>query len=543
MTVAMNADHPGSNRAWVVLALSALVVIVGAFVPLPGLDYEAIHALHPTMLPPIAVVGGSVPWLATIHFVLIGAGWDAKPGARMLAFALYLVVVVVQGIGIAMYLEGLNGTVMFDVVAEPGWAFRLRTGLIWAAGAALVWYLAARVDATGRARGALFLLLIHVALDHATAGWDAGRAFGSGTAASSGLIGWLVVPLAVAFVGAVIALRPPASWPVMLRGREVRSWWDALALVALAVIPGSFASSLAMWSGDASQWVWLDAVIAVAIAIGVVAWWWRAGGSGARELGSAIFGAVFFLGAFVPAMLGFFESGGLERAMAPAPLAGDSTFTLVLRAEGGSFQPSDPQAMITRLDRLGAHAEVTDRSPGIIRLEVRNAIGPEPVLQALQPHHFELRMVVESRELECSAVDESRPLQATGCEFRPETFPLEPGRCVFHCLEPEVRLSTGDVEDATVVADEWGVGVFATLRSDAAARFADLTGANVDRKLAIVVDDVVMSAPVIRERIGGGRIQISLGQGPDVLVEAEALAAALQPGAEIRTRWRYEAIE
>lgn len=523
------------------LALSALAIIVGAFVPLPGLDYDAIRAFEPAILPPFGVVGESVAWLATVHFVLIAAKWDAKPAARRIAFVIYLVVVAIQGIGIALFLESLNGVAMFDVVDEPGWAFRLRSSLIWSAGGSLVWYLAARIDATGRAHGALFLLLIRVGFDYATRGFDVGRAFGQGTSEGS-LAAWLLVPLAVALVGAAIAIRPPV-WPVTFRDRAMRSWWDALALVALAVIPGSFASSLAMWSGDVVEWAWVDELLAFAIAIPTVVWWWRLEDEGEREVAPAIFGAVFVVGSLVPAMLGYVESGGFERAMAPAPLAGNASFTLVLRAEGGSFQPSDPQAMITRLDRLGARAEVTDRTPGVIRLEVHDAIGPDEVLEALQPHHFELRMVVETRELECAAVDESRPLQATGCEFRPEMFPLEPGRCAFHCLEPEVRLSTGDVEDASVVVDEWGVAVAATLRGDAAERFADLTAANVDRKLAIVVDDTVVSAPVIRSRIGGGRIQISLGQGPDVLVEAEALAAALQPGAEIRTRWTYEAIE
>ena len=299
-----------------------------------------------------------------------------------------------------------------------------------------------------------------------------------------------------------------------------------------------------MWTGDATSLVWLDAAIAAVIAVASIGWWWRLGGQGERPVGAAVFGGLFFLGSCVPAMLGYVESGGLERAFAPAPLAGEASFTLVLRAvDSETFQPSDPEAMVTRLERLGAHAEVVDRTPGVIRLRVRDALGPESVMQAIQPHHFELRIVAETQELPCSSVDESRPLQATGCEFRPEAFPIEPGRCAFHCLEPEVRVSTGDIEEANVVADEWGVGIYAELTRDAAVRFSDLTAANVGRKLAIVVDDVVMSAPIIQDRIGGGHVQITLGQGPDELVEAEALVAALRPGAEIRTRWTCEAIE
>ena len=533
----MENDTP----AWPVLGLAALAILVGAFIPLPGLDYEAVHAFHPALLPPVAVIGETLPWLATVWLVLIGTGRETQPAARTIAFVVYLTVVAVQGIGIALYLESLNGVVMFDVVADPGWAFRLRTCLVWAAGAAFVWFLALRVEATGRARGALFLLLIRVAVDTATSGWDAGRAVGQGAEHALLLAVW-VMPFAVALVGVAITFRPPNAWPVTFRGREIRSWWDALALVALAVIPGSFLSSLATWTGATPDVAWIDAAAAVSFGIAIVAWWFRAGGQGKRVPGPSLFGIALLMASVVPTLLGFFESGGLERALTPPPLAGESSFTIVLRAEG-RFDPGDPAAMVTRLERLGARAEVLERSPERIRLAVNDALGPEPVLDALQPRHFELRMVVESMERDCAAVDETRPLQATGCEYRREAFPLEPGRCVFHCLEPEVRLSTGDVTDASVIADEWSIGVFVTLREDAAERFADLTGRSIGRKLGIVVDDAVMSAPVIQDRIAGGRIQISLGQGPDTIVQAEALAAALQPGAEIRTRWTFEAIE
>ena len=42
-----------------------------------------------------------------------------------------------------------------------------------------------------------------------------------------------------------------------------------------------------------------------------------------------------------------------------------------------------------------------------------------------------------------------------------------------------------------------------------ATEFAQITGENVKRRLAIILDDVVRSAPVIQERIGGGKAQIT----------------------------------
>lgn len=58
--------------------------------------------------------------------------------------------------------------------------------------------------------------------------------------------------------------------------------------------------------------------------------------------------------------------------------------------------------------------------------------------------------------------------------------------------------------------------------------FANITEANVGRRLAIVLDEVVRSAPVIRERILGGSAQISGNFTPE---EAADLAIVLRVGA------------
>jgi preprotein translocase subunit SecD len=59
-------------------------------------------------------------------------------------------------------------------------------------------------------------------------------------------------------------------------------------------------------------------------------------------------------------------------------------------------------------------------------------------------------------------------------------------------------------------------------------RFAHLTGDNIGRPFAIVVDDRVLSAPVIREPITGGSGQIS---GNFTLQEANTVAMLLRSGA------------
>ena len=61
-----------------------------------------------------------------------------------------------------------------------------------------------------------------------------------------------------------------------------------------------------------------------------------------------------------------------------------------------------------------------------------------------------------------------------------------------------------------------------------AKQFDELTGRNVGKRLAIILDNTVYSAPVIRERISGGRASIT---GNFDIKEARDLAIVLRAGA------------
>jgi preprotein translocase subunit SecD len=94
-------------------------------------------------------------------------------------------------------------------------------------------------------------------------------------------------------------------------------------------------------------------------------------------------------------------------------------------------------------------------------------------------------------------------------------------------------MSGENVEDAAVGYDTFQRPVTnMRFSSSDATEFANLTEKNVNKSMAILIDDMVYSAPNINERIGGGRVQISMGGGGNtVLKEAEALAAVLKSGA------------
>jgi preprotein translocase subunit SecD len=76
--------------------------------------------------------------------------------------------------------------------------------------------------------------------------------------------------------------------------------------------------------------------------------------------------------------------------------------------------------------------------------------------------------------------------------------------------------------------------------SDGARRFERITSDNVGKRLAIVLDNTVYSAPVIRERISGGQAQIT---GSFTMEEARDLAIVLRAGAlPAPVRIEYESI-
>src|SRR5205085_2527029 len=76
---------------------------------------------------------------------------------------------------------------------------------------------------------------------------------------------------------------------------------------------------------------------------------------------------------------------------------------------------------------------------------------------------------------------------------------------------------TGDyITDASVNQDHQNMGqyyVLVTFSPAGADRFEEITGANVNRRFAIILDDIVDSSPVIKTKIGGGRATITMGSG------------------------------
>ncbi len=103
-------------------------------------------------------------------------------------------------------------------------------------------------------------------------------------------------------------------------------------------------------------------------------------------------------------------------------------------------------------------------------------------------------------------------------------------------LKSEVAMTGDYITDARVSRDQstGSPEVSLTFDRTGANIFEKLTGDNVKRRMAIVLEGEVASAPVIQTRIGGGRARITLGSSRDyneAISEAKDLAKVLRAGA------------
>ena len=101
-------------------------------------------------------------------------------------------------------------------------------------------------------------------------------------------------------------------------------------------------------------------------------------------------------------------------------------------------------------------------------------------------------------------------------------------------VEDEIMLTGDDINDAHVAMNQYNEPYVALeFKPRGANIFAEVTGQNVGRFFAIVLDKKVSSAPRIREKIGGGRASIEMGvtDARQALADASVLSLVLRTGA------------
>lgn len=182
-----------------------------------------------------------------------------------------------------------------------------------------------------------------------------------------------------------------------------------------------------------------------------------------------------------------------------------------------------------RLDQFGL------AEPSVTRQGVDAILVQLPGVKTQEEEQRALELISKGAHLQMMAVDEARNArvmsmsEAEATKFGDVilTFVNNPQEKIL--LKSIPILDGSMLTDARVGYDQNGQPVINfTLDAQGGRIFGDFSGKNVGNRMAVVLDGKVYSAPVIRERIGGGSGQISGGFS---VQEASDIAIALRSGA------------
>jgi preprotein translocase subunit SecD len=182
-----------------------------------------------------------------------------------------------------------------------------------------------------------------------------------------------------------------------------------------------------------------------------------------------------------------------------------------------------------RLDQFGLS------EPTVVRQGATDIVVELPGIKTVEDEKAARELISKPANLELMAVDEERADQvytmtASGAAQYGDIILESTDDANVKYLVKEIPILNGSqVIDAQVAFDQSNQPIINfTLNSTGARIFGEFTGKSVGKRLAVVLDGKVYSAPNIRERIGGGSGQIS---GGFTVVEAGNVAIALRSGA------------
>ncbi len=492
MSEPRDADTPS------LLALLGGVVAVWALqhLPLPGVDRETLAAVMgpeaarvPLFLGPLALVGLGVSPRAS------------DTGSRAL---LVLTVLVCGGLAWGDLAWLVAPPYYLDALIErPGLGAAALPALSSLAAHALLLILAARLDGP-RVHGLWWVVGVAYGMVWWSAMQDAPALAAQGDPLGAlVLLAGLLPSLGAAVVW--VALQPRSGW--------VRSALDAgcLSLTVGAIFELALRYTPMHAAPDALTWGARALGLAVPAA-GTAAWAVkeRTGFHPLPALATALVGGLLWAGT-----AGFGAASNPDAIAflaAPGPFDGEIDAVVILGSDDPG--PGDVDVLRARLERLGVAARL-EGSGGRARVELRQVVSVQEVMDAVLPRRaVRLHGVVEEGHDEpVERVVED--CSGSGCQ------PMSLG---------VARIDARHIESASVRIDDAGYPMVWLAFTDAGAQaFGDWTESMVRKRIAIVVDDQVMSVPMVTERIGGGRAVINLGRedGRDPLRDANALASAL----------------
>ena len=168
------------------------------------------------------------------------------------------------------------------------------------------------------------------------------------------------------------------------------------------------------------------------------------------------------------------------------------------------FKQQHPFFSIALLDPQGRSADA------YVKAEERNKLElmlNRPDVQKVIPNNVEFKFHAKSQQ------------DGSGGEFY-----------VMYMVNKEAELTGGVITDASANIDPNTSTPMVTMNmnSEGATEWARITGANINKRIAIMLDGAIFSAPVVKGKIPGGRSQI---EGMGDLNEAKLLEIVLKAGA------------
>ncbi len=229
------------------------------------------------------------------------------------------------------------------------------------------------------------------------------------------------------------------------------------------------------------------------------------------------------------------DFGNLVEAKPPQTGSGGTQFTLILsKEEQRSLRDyivdQSLETIRNRIDQFGVS------EPIIQRQGQQNILVQLPGIQ--DPQRAK-EIIGKTALLEFKLVDDNANVEQAVKNGPPPGRQLLYGQVgkaganvekIPYVLESRTLMTGEYIKDARVRpgAQLEGPSVELILNNQGARLFEQITAANVNRRLAIILDGNVYSAPVIRERIGGGRASIT---GSFDIKEARDLSIVLRAGA------------
>lgn len=139
---------------------------------------------------------------------------------------------------------------------------------------------------------------------------------------------------------------------------------------------------------------------------------------------------------------------------------------------------------------------------------------------------FQVTKLLEKKEIQDLIPGDMEFLWGNKSDF------IDKGERIFqlYCVKKEPELTGGVVSNARSNIDPTSNSpvVYMEMNTEGSADWARITGANLHKRIAIVLDHVVYSAPVVRNKITGGNSQI---EGMANIQEAKLLEIVLKAGA------------